>query len=79
MFAGRQFSRGGVSPVVRNIGADGCCDYRPGYFPTRAASPDPATRFALVHLDCDLYEPTRAGLTFFYPQLSPGVLLIIHD
>ena len=35
--------------------------------------------FALVHLDCDLYAPMRAGLEFFYPKLVPGGFMIIHD
>jgi len=35
--------------------------------------------FAIVHLDCDLYQPTADGLTYFYPRLSSGGLLILHD
>ncbi len=50
----------------------------PGFFPTSAlAVPDQP--FAFVHLDADLYEPTRAGLHYFYPKLSPGGILIVHD
>ena len=40
---------------------------------------NPATRFALVHLDADLYEPTKAGLEYFYDKLEPGGFLILHD
>lgn len=36
-------------------------------------------RFALVHLDGDLYETTRSGLEFFYSRMSPGGLMIAHD
>ena len=36
-------------------------------------------RFALVHLDCDLYAPTRAAMEFFYPRLTRGGLLVVHD
>lgn len=36
-------------------------------------------RFAFVLLDLDLFEPTRASLEFFYPRLSPGAYLIVHD
>jgi hypothetical protein len=32
-----------------------------------------------VHIDCDLYEPAKAAIEFFYPRLSPGGLLIFHD
>jgi O-methyltransferase len=36
-------------------------------------------RFALVHLDVDLYEATKAGLEWFYPRMNPGAMLICHD
>lgn len=35
--------------------------------------------FSLVNLDADLYNPTKAGLEFFYPRLLPGGVIIIHD
>jgi O-methyltransferase len=35
--------------------------------------------FALVNLDVDLYAPTKAGLEYFYPRLSPGGVIFIHD
>ena len=35
--------------------------------------------FSLVNLDADLYNPTKAGLEYFYPRLSPGGVIIIHD
>lgn len=49
-----------------------------GYFPetTRQLK---ANQFALVNIDADLYQPTIAALTYFYPRLSPGGVLIIHD
>ena len=36
-------------------------------------------RFALVHIDCDLGKPLKAALEFFYPRVSPGGLLVVHD
>jgi O-methyltransferase len=36
-------------------------------------------QFAFVNLDADLYRPTRDALEFFYPRLSPGGLIFIHD
>lgn len=42
----------------------------PGYFPETAAGID--EQFAFVSLDVDLFEPTRAGLHWFYERLSPG-------
>lgn len=35
--------------------------------------------FAFVSLDVDLYAPTLAGLEYFYPRLSPGGFIFIHD
>jgi O-methyltransferase len=32
-----------------------------------------------VLLDLDLFDPTRAILEFFYPRLSRGGYLIVHD
>jgi hypothetical protein len=36
-------------------------------------------RFAFVHVDVDLYQPTRDSLEFFYPRLSPGAVLLCDD
>ena len=36
-------------------------------------------QYAVVHLDCDLYAPIKAGLEFFYDRVSPGGILIVHD
>jgi O-methyltransferase len=53
--------------------------YCPGMFPDSAAKLPAALRFALVHIDCKLKLPVKAGLEFFYPRLNPGGLLIVHD
>lgn len=36
-------------------------------------------RFALVHVDVDLYEPTRDSLAFFHPRLAEGGVIVIDD
>lgn len=36
-------------------------------------------RFALVHVDVDLYEPTRDSLAFFGPRMCDGGLIVIDD
>lgn len=57
--------------------------FLPGYFPeSLQAFPEarPAERrYCAVSLDTDLYQPTLAGLRFFYPRLSNGGVIIIHD
>ena len=49
-----------------------------GYFPQTAAGLE-NERFCFVNLDPDLYEPILAGLEFFYPRLSRGGVILIHD
>jgi O-methyltransferase len=36
-------------------------------------------KFAVVSIDADLYAPTLAGLTYFYPRLNSGGIIILHD
>jgi hypothetical protein len=35
--------------------------------------------FSFVHVDVDLYEPTRDSIAFFYERLSPGGILLCDD
>lgn len=50
-----------------------------GTFPQTAPQVPVEERFALVHLDCDLFQPTLDALIFFYPRLSPGGMVVVHD
>ncbi len=52
--------------------------FRVGYFPDTAVGLEDE-RFSFVMLDVDKYKPTLAGLEFFYPRLSPGGYMMIHD
>ena len=36
-------------------------------------------RFALVHIDVDLHEPTRQSMDFFYPRMNPGGIILCDD
>ena len=36
-------------------------------------------RFCFVHIDVDLYQPTRDSLEFFYSRVSPGGMLVCDD
>lgn len=36
-------------------------------------------KFRVVHVDVDLYQPTRDSLEFFYPRLSDGGVIIMDD
>jgi O-methyltransferase len=48
-----------------------------GYFPEVLQGLE--EKFAIVSIDADLYAPTLAGLAYFYPRLSPGGVIILHD
>jgi O-methyltransferase len=64
--------------VRRRVGASENVLLRPGYVPDSLAGLE-GERFAFVLLDLDLLEPTSASLEFFYPRLSPGGYLVMHD
>jgi hypothetical protein len=53
--------------------------YVPGLFPDSIATVALPERFVVVHLDCDLYEPTKAGLEYFCSRMAHGGLIIVHD
>ena len=64
--------------VLRNIGDTTNIEPRPGRVPETFVGLE-GERFALVLLDMDLHRPTLSALAFFYPRLSPGAYLMVHD
>lgn len=50
-----------------------------GRFPETAGQIPGHATFAFVHIDCDLYEPMLSALEFFYPRMSPGGFIFVHD
>ncbi|MSP37441.1 MAG: hypothetical protein EXR70_02955 [Deltaproteobacteria bacterium] len=49
-----------------------------GWIPERF--PEVADKqFSFVHIDVDLYEPTRDSINFFYDRLSPGGVILFDD
>ncbi len=67
-----------VEAVRERVGPSPNVILTPGYVPATLQGVSDE-RFAFVLLDMDLFEPTRASLEFFYPRLSPGAYLIVHD
>jgi O-methyltransferase len=49
-----------------------------GWFPESASAAEDVT-FALVSIDADLYAPVLSGLDWFWPRLSPGGYILVHD
>lgn len=35
--------------------------------------------FIFIHIDTDLYEPTKKGLEYFYNRMLKGGIFLIHD
>ena len=50
---------------------------KPGFFPGSLDGLE--ERFCLVSLDVDFYQTTLEGLRYFWPRLSPGGYLLLHD
>ena len=64
--------------VRANLSAFDFVRYHRGWIPERFD--DVADRrFAFVHVDVDLEQPTRDSLAFFYPRLVPGGVLLCDD
>lgn len=54
------------------------CVFRKGYFP-ESAKEETHKKWIFVSLDMDLYEPIKAGLLFFWPNMIKGGAIFIHD
>ncbi len=67
-----------LAAVRTRVGHSDRIVFHPGYFPETAQGLENEL-FAFVLLDLDLYNPTYAGLEFFYPRLVPGGYLFLHD
>jgi O-methyltransferase len=52
--------------------------YYKGWIPERLHEVADRT-FRLVHIDVDLYQPTRDALAFFYGRMTPGGLIVCDD
>jgi len=52
--------------------------FRRGWIPERF-SEDAGRRFCFAHVDVDLYQPTLDSVSFFYPRLEPGGMLVCDD
>jgi O-methyltransferase len=52
--------------------------FKPGFFPDTTKGLE-GELFSFVQIDADLYAPTKSALEFFYPRLSAGGVIIVHD
>lgn len=74
----RDFSGTSAEDVLARMPYDQSVVIRKGYFPETTEGLDDEC-FALVSIDVDLYAPTLSGLEFFWPRMSPGGAILLHD
>lgn len=72
------FRNTSVQLVLNKIGSYIDTVVRKGYFPETAKGLEEET-FDFVSLDTDIYKPILSGLEFFWPRLSRGGYIFIHD
>jgi O-methyltransferase len=76
--SGKQdFSQTSIGMILKKMQNPGTCVVKKGRFPESAIDVDDS--FAFVSIDADLYAPIYEGLRFFYPRLSPGGYIFVHD
>ena len=73
-----QFTNTSLASVRALVGED-AVTYVPGFFPDTLKDIEPISAIAVAHVDCDLHDPMKAALEAFYPLVSPGGLIIMHD
>lgn len=49
-----------------------------GWFEETLPGPGPDS-VALLHVDCDFYDPVRLVLETYYPRISPGGFVVLND
>ena len=64
--------------VRSNLARFSFVDYHAGWVPDRF-NDVAAERFCFVHIDVDLYEPTRDSIRFFWDRLSVGGAIVLDD
>lgn len=71
------YSAASETLVLRKMPHPDTCVIRKGYFPETAAGLNET--FCFVNLDFDLYQPTLAGLEYFFPRMATGGVILVHD
>jgi O-methyltransferase len=69
--------RGDMKRALINIGRE--CIIHKGWIPKTFEDVPEDAKCAFAHVDCDLYEPTKASLEFILPRLSEGGLIVVDD
>ena len=64
--------------VLEKMNYDNVVNIKKGYFPDSTYDME-EIKYSFVHIDVDLYKPTKAGLEYFWPRMSPGGYIFCHD
>ena len=72
-----QFTDTGLELVLAKMKNKDKCIGKVGYFPETTKGFE--ERYSFVSIDTDLYKPIIEGLKYFYPRLSRGGYIMIHD
>jgi len=67
-----------MDDVKRNMGDFERYTLYKGWIPARFPEVEDK-RFAFVHIDVDLYQPTLDAIEFFYPRLNAGGVILCDD
>lgn len=70
--------RADESHVRENLSEFGNFTVHRGWIPEKFAEVEDK-HFCFVHIDVDLYEPTRHSIEFFYERLNPGGIMLLDD
>lgn len=73
-----QFSDTSLKAVQNFVGEENVV-YVKGYFPESASQIPDDLKFCMVHIDCDLYSPMMSALNYFYPRMTEGGFIVLHD
>ncbi len=78
-YSTKSFADTSLNKVMKYIAADANqVVAHAGHFP-QSTQDMPEIKYAFVNMDADLYLPTIEGLKYFYPRLSKGGVIIVHD
>ncbi|TDF93505.1 TylF/MycF/NovP-related O-methyltransferase [Paenibacillus piri] len=72
-----EFNYSNVESVLEKMIHRDNCIVRKGYFPETANGLD--DQFAFVNIDVDLYSPIYEGLKYFFPRMTEGGYIFVHD
>lgn len=73
------FKNTSINVAMEGMPAADKCRIRQGLFPHSVQESDKEEAFCFVSLDVDFEESTYQGLCFFYPRLSHGGYIFLHD